>query len=100
MDHVTSTLSAVGAGIMLEGQEGDLGFAAASNSVVRQVERLQDHAETGACDRVVRLGPCPGHEAFTTNQIVVVPDLRLEDRWGPYTSRALDLGLLSVIGFR
>ena len=87
MDRVTATLKAAGAGIMLEDRDGELEFAAASNSTARQVERLQDRAGTGAC-----------HEAFHTNQLVVVADLRDDDRWPPYTRRAVDLGLLSVIG--
>ena len=87
MDRVTATLRAAGAGIMLESREGELEFAAASDSVVRQVERLQDRVGTGAC-----------HEAFHTNQLIVMADLRKTDRWPPYTRRALELGLLSVIG--
>ena len=87
IDRATVMLGAAGAGIMLENRQGGLEFAAASDPVVRQVERLQDRAQTGAC-----------HEAFTTDQVVVVADLRTTHRWPPYTRRAIELGLLSVIG--
>ena len=87
VEHATSALRATGSGIMLEGAAGRLEFAAASDSVIREVERVQDRAETGAC-----------YEAYTTNQVVPVPDLRDTDRWPPYTAWALDVGLRSVIG--
>ena len=87
VDRVTEALRAAGAGIMLESRAGALQFAAASGASVREVELVQDHAGTGAC-----------HEAFVTNQIVVVGDLRSAGRWPGYTERAVSLGLLAVIG--
>ena len=85
--RVTSALGASGAGIMLERRTNELEFAAASDASVREVERVQDRMGEGAC-----------HEAFMTNRIVVVNDLRETQRWPSYRRGAVELGLLSVIG--
>lgn len=86
IEHTMLTLDAEGAGIMLV-HEGRLGYAAASSELVATVERIQEDEETGAC-----------YEAFRSNQLIAVTDLREERRWPAYTRRALDIGLLSVIG--
>lgn len=86
-EKASSTLRARGTGIMLEGDDGELGFAAASNDLVREVELAQDRTGTGPCV-----------EAFTTNEIVVVEDLCTDTRWDDYGERATQLGLRSVVG--
>jgi GAF domain-containing protein len=86
LEHATTVTDSDGAGILLAGEDG-LGFASASDDRVVQLEILQDRIETGAC-----------HEAFTTNQLVLVADLAATDRWPPYRRRALELGFRSVIG--
>jgi GAF domain-containing protein len=85
-DHAMIVTGSQGAGVMLAGQAG-LGFAAASDSQVVEVEMLQDRVETGAC-----------HEAFTTRELVIVEDLATTDRWPVYRDRALELGFGAVMG--
>lgn len=80
-------IGAVGAGIMLTGEDGRLGFVAASEQMVVEAERHQHLVREGAC-----------HEAHATNEIVVVDDLATETRWPDYTPRVLGLGLRSVLG--
>ena len=86
IDHATVVTGAQGAGIMLAGRKG-LGFAAASNDRVIEVEVTQDRVDSGPC-----------HAAFETDRRVVVEDLGAEYRWPEYRGRALELGLWSVIG--
>jgi GAF domain-containing protein len=86
LDHTTIVTGAQGAGIMLEGRDG-LGFAAASDDLVIDVEVTQDRVESGPC-----------HEAFRTNEIVAVDDLSAEDRWPAYRQRATELGFQAVVG--
>ena len=85
-DHATRVTGSDGAGVLLAGRDG-LGFAAASDEPVVEMEVLQDRIESGAC-----------HEAFTTKQLVVVEDLAVSDRWPDYRDRAIELGFRSVIG--
>lgn len=85
-DHASIITGSQGAGVLLTGQDG-LGFAAASDPQVIDMEMLQDRIETGAC-----------HEAFTTRQLVVVEDLAATDRWPAYRDRALELGFRAVMG--
>lgn len=84
--HALTVTSSQGAGILLAGRNG-LGFAAASDDRVIELEVLQDRIESGAC-----------YEGFTTRQLVVVTDLAATDRWPDYRDRALELGFRSVIG--
>ena len=85
-DHATIVTGSQGAGVMLAGQAG-LGFAAASDPRVVEMESLQDRIHTGAC-----------HEAFTTRELVIVEDLTATDRWPAYRDRALELGFRAVMG--
>lgn len=85
-DHATAITSAHGAGIMLAGNDG-LGFAAASNDAVIDVEVTQDRIDDGPC-----------HAAYATDQLTVVDDLEAEDRWPEYRRRALELGFRSIAG--
>jgi GAF domain-containing protein len=75
-----------GAGFMLAGREG-LGFAAASNDEVVEIEILQGRIDSGAC-----------REAYTVNEVVTVAGLSTHDRWPQYTGRALALGFRAVVG--
>jgi GAF domain-containing protein len=84
--HATAVTAGQGAGVMLVGSEG-LGFASASDERVVQLEVLQDRIESGAC-----------HEAATKNELVVVDDLVVDDRWPAYRDRALELGFRAVVG--
>ena len=86
-EKATSALQAAGAGIMLEGDDGDLGFAAASSDIVTEMELIQDRIGEGACA-----------EAFARNEVIVVEDLHATSRWPDYSRRAKELGLGSVIG--
>lgn len=85
-DHASIITGSQGAGVLLAGNDG-LGFAAASDPRVVDMEMLQDRIETGAC-----------YEAFTTRELVIVEDLAATDRWPPYRQRALELGFGAVIG--
>ncbi len=91
LDHliaqVTKTLDASGAGILLEGRNGELAHVSSSGAMVADVERVQEREHTGAC-----------YEAYETNQVITVDDLQAEQRWPAYTRRALDVGLRSVCG--
>lgn len=85
--HASAVTGSYGAGIMLSGQHG-LGFAAASNDLIIDVEAIQDRVDSGPC-----------HAAFGSNEVVAVDDLRSEHRWPEYRQRALELGFESVVGF-
>jgi GAF domain-containing protein len=85
--HATAVLDAAGAGIMLESRDGSLDFAAASCPAVTEIERHQDHVRSGAC-----------HEAYVTNTTITVDDIETADRWPTYRTKAIELGLCSVIG--
>ncbi len=85
-NHAMIVTGSQGAGVMLSGRDG-LGFAAASDPQVVEVEMLQDRVETGAC-----------HAAFTTRELVLVEDLAATDRWPAYRDRALELGFRAVMG--
>jgi len=85
-DHAMIVTGSQGAGVMLAGQAG-LGFAAATDPRVVEMESLQDRTHTGAC-----------HEAFLTRELVGVEDLAATDRWPAYRDRALELGFGAVMG--
>jgi GAF domain-containing protein len=85
--HATAVVGVDGAGIMLAGRrEGRLGFVAASDDRVVEMEQVQDR---------IAAGPC--YEAFLASELGVVEDLRGVRRWPEYEQRALDLGLHSVL---
>lgn len=85
--QATTVVDAVGAGIMLTDEDGQLGFVAASEQLVVEAERHQHLVREGAC-----------HDAHAGNEVVVVDDLTTETRWPDYTPRVLGLGLRSVLG--
>jgi GAF domain-containing protein len=87
-DVVSELTGARGAGIMLAGRpDGSLGFAAASEDAVVDVEVTQERISGGPC-----------HEAFFVNELRVVEDLQESHRWPEYERRALELGFRSVLG--
>jgi GAF domain-containing protein len=84
--HAVAVADADGAGVMLAGRDG-LGFAAASDDAVFEIEILQGRIDSGAC-----------HEAFTANELVRVEDLATHERWPQYTERAVSNGFRAVMG--
>ena len=85
-DQAATHFPAVGAGILLDNERGQLEFAAASNASVTAVGHVQDKARRGAA-----------FDAYETGRMVVVDDLNVEERWPEFTRRALKLGLNAVI---
>jgi GAF domain-containing protein len=85
-DHADIVTGSQGTGVVLAGHRG-LAFAAASDDQVVEIEVLQDRIASGAC-----------HEAFATDQLVIVDDLAGEDRWPEYCERAVELGFRAVVG--
>lgn len=86
-DHAAALTGAQGAGIMLAGRgEGMLGFAAASDPRVVELEVIQERIEAGPC-----------YDAFVANQLGVVEDLEQAGRWPEYELRAMQLGLRAVL---
>jgi GAF domain-containing protein len=85
--HAAALTGAQGAGIMLAGRgEGSLGFAAATDERAVEMELVQDRIEQGAC-----------YDAFMTNELNVVEDLKDDGRWPDYEQRAMQLGLRAVL---
>jgi len=85
--QATDAIDAVGAGIMLTADDGQLEFVAASEQLVVEAERHQHLVREGAC-----------HEAHASNRLVVVEDLVTETRWPEYRPRVIQLGLRAVLG--
>jgi GAF domain-containing protein len=86
--HATALTGAQGAGIMLAGRrEGQLGFAAATEERVVEMELVQDRAEQGPC-----------YDAFMANELGVFDDLQqVAGRWPEYEQRAAQLGFRAVL---
>jgi GAF domain-containing protein len=85
--HAMALTDAQGAGIMLAGRgEGRLGFAAATDDRVVEMELVQDRVESGPC-----------HEAFMANELGMVEDLAQAGRWPEYEQRAATMGLRAVL---
>jgi GAF domain-containing protein len=85
--HATAVLDAAGAGIMLTGHDGDLGFAAACSEAVQEAERRQMELRSGAC-----------FEAYGSGEVVAIEDLHSSQRWPTYSAAVASLGLASVLG--
>jgi GAF domain-containing protein len=86
--HATVLTGTQGAGIMLAGRrEGRLGFAAATDERVVEMELVQDRIQTGPC--------C---EAYLNDELRVVDDLQqAAGRWPEYEQRAAQLGFRAVL---
>ncbi len=91
LQHLTErsvdVLDAKGAGILLEDRDGNLQFATATNDAVREAERRQAEAKTGAC-----------YDAYASNQIIVVDHPDQADRWPGYADWMRELELHAVLG--
>jgi GAF domain-containing protein len=86
IEHACRVLDASGVGIMLRNQAGVLQFAVASDDRVAEAERYQDRAAAGAC-----------FTCFQRDEVIVVPDLRAEGRWGGYTDHVRELGFHALM---
>jgi GAF domain-containing protein len=86
--HATALTGTQGAGIMLAGRrEGRLGFAAATDERVVEMELVQDRIQTGPC-----------YEAYLNDELGVVDDLQqVAGRWPEYEQRAAQLGFRAVL---
>jgi GAF domain-containing protein len=86
-EHAIALTGGQGAGIMLAGREGgQLGFAAASDERVLEVELRQGRISAGPC-----------HEAFVANRLTAIADLHELDTWPEYRDQALALDLRAVL---
>ncbi|HUH08893.1 MAG TPA: GAF and ANTAR domain-containing protein [Egibacteraceae bacterium] len=87
-ERICGVVPVSGAGVMLEDEDGDLRFVAASDEVVRAIEGLQ-----------IEFGEGPCLHAYMTGQQVVVPDLQASDWFPNFTPRAVAAGLIGVYSF-
>lgn len=86
-DQASAVLGASGSGVLLEGRDGSLRFAAASSETVTAAEQQQQQLSEGA-----------GFEAFARNRSIAVPDLAAGDQWPAYRAAMLELDLRAVVG--
>ena len=77
------------AGITLVSKSGALSTPAATEELVREIDRVQYE---------VRQGPCLS--AAWDRLTMLANDLRLETRWPHFARRAADLGVLSMLSFQ
>lgn len=87
-DDVAAILEVAGAGVMLEHEDGDLRFVAASDPLLRALEQLQ-----------IELGEGPCLYAYREGVEVLAGDLTDEPRFPVFAAKALDAGLRSVFSF-
>lgn len=85
---VVDVLDVGGAGVMLEGDDGQLHFVAASDDRVREIESLQIELDEGPCVH-----------AYRTGERVVVADLERSARFPVFAPRAVKAGLIGVYSF-
>lgn len=86
--RVADVLPVDGAGVMLEDDNGDLRFVAASDEKLDAIEALQ-----------IELGEGPCLRAYETGEQVVVTDLAMSKVFPDFGPRALDAGLKAVHSF-
>jgi GAF domain-containing protein len=86
-DGVAQVFNAAGAGVSLADDRGQLRFATATNEAVTGIEQFQQDSQQGPC-----------HVAYSTNQAVLVPDLRQVNDWPQLSDAALRSGLASAAG--
>lgn len=85
VDRVVEVVGVDGAGVSLARDDRHLGFVAATDPEVAQIEEHQE----------IRGGPC--HEAFRHDRSVVVDDLAGEERWTGYRRAAEELDFRAVV---
>ncbi|MBY5163190.1 GAF and ANTAR domain-containing protein [Salsipaludibacter albus] len=85
IERVVEVVGVDGAGVSLAREDQLLGFVAATDPVVAEVEEHQD----------VQGGPC--HQAYLDREPVVVDDLAEEERWPAYRQATHDLGFRAVV---
>jgi GAF domain-containing protein len=86
--HVPDILPVTGCGVMLEDDDGAQRFVAASDDVVRHIERLQIELHEGPC-----------LAAALTGEQVLLPDLRTTDRFPRFSRAAREFGMGAVYSF-
>ncbi|MGK2950237.1 MAG: putative bifunctional diguanylate cyclase/phosphodiesterase [Acidimicrobiales bacterium] len=92
LDHLVGRIVEVlpisGAGVTLISPGADPRYVAASDESALRFEQLQ-----------TELGDGPCLATYTTDEPVVIPDLRLDDRFPAFAPRAVDEGLVAVFTF-
>ena len=86
--EMVEVLGVDGAGVMVEDENEQLRFVAASDDVIRHIEALQ-----------IELGEGPCLAAYKSGETVIVPDLRTDDRFPHFAPRAVDVGMVSMQSF-
>ncbi len=86
-DEVTAVLAVAGAGISVADPDGRLRYAAASDDVVIELERVQERTQVGPCAT-----------AFRTQEPVLVTDVATRVDWPDYRDVAIAQGACSVMG--
>ncbi|MCC5948622.1 MAG: GAF and ANTAR domain-containing protein [Nitriliruptoraceae bacterium] len=87
LESVNELIEDASSGIMLASGAGDLEFVAASEQGVVEIELHQERVQEGAC-----------YEAYRTDTLVAVDDMRTWDAWPDYRQRVLDSGKHAVLG--
>jgi GAF domain-containing protein len=85
---MVAVLGVDGAGVMLEDENEQLRFVAASDELVRNIESLQIELEEGPC-----------LSAYRTGEPVLIPDLERDEQFPRFSPRALLVGMRSVQSF-
>jgi diguanylate cyclase (GGDEF)-like protein len=86
--RIVDVLPVTAAGVTLIDQGLDPQYVAASDPSASRYEKLQTDLGEGPC-----------LEAYGTDEAILVPDLRSEDRFPRFASRALESGLTAVFTF-
>jgi GAF domain-containing protein len=87
-EGTAAIVGATGAGVMLEDEQGDLRFVAASDEIVREIEDLQ-----------IEFGEGPCLHSYHTGEQVVVTDLATSDHFPRFGPKAVEAGLRAVYSF-
>ena len=85
---ISEVLGVSGAGIMLEDEAGRLRFRSASDTVLKELERLQIELDEGPCLLAYRIG-----------EPVLAADLTSDHRFPEFGPRAVRVGMASVYSF-
>jgi len=87
-ERATELLPVAGAGVMVQGEDGKLRFASATDGRITLIETLQ-----------IELGEGPCLLAFQTGLPMLVPDLEQADPFPKFAKVALDHGMRAVFAF-